>query len=620
MEKHFTRKDFVILAAIGLVLVMLFLLMYQIDRQWSKLSTMNATMQEQARDLRGLKRSISNSTFASNHIGRSGNDAGKNGVSPIFRRAEQAANQPDYAEGDWLVSAFGVNLKSITPLISQDLYSSTVQGYVLESLLARDPDTLEWQGLIARSWKASNNGLTFVFQMRDDVVFSDGKPLTADDVVFSYDFLMNSAIQAPRHRAYYSKIKTVVANNPHEVVFEFSEPYFNALALAGGLSIMPKHFYARYLDKPNEYNQSKGLLLGSGPYRLEDPESWRPDKGQVELERNQRYWGDVQPSFDRLVWRVIENDSARLTAFRNGEIDSYDARPREYQKLLDDQQIQNKASHFEYASPVGGYSYIGWNQQRKGKLTVFSDQKVREAMTYLIDRERIIEEIYLGYAEPALGPFSPQSKQHNSELKLRTFNLSKAKALLKAAGFEDRNSDGIIEDNQGKPFSFELTYFQSREDTQRMVLLLRDLYAQAGILLKPKPTEWSVMLDILKKRDFDAITLGWTGSIESDPYQIFHSSQIADGGNNSIGYSNLELDKTIEIARATVDEEKRMDLWHKVEKMLYQDQPYTFLLRPKSLEFVDKRIHNVMQTQLGLNLGVAPIENYVPVNLQKHGK
>jgi peptide/nickel transport system substrate-binding protein len=128
------------------------------------------------------------------------------------------------------------------------------------------------------------------------------------------------------------------------------------------------------------------------------------------------------------------------------------------------------------------------------------------------------------------------------------------------------------------------------------------------------------MLDILKKRDFDAITLGWTGSIESDPYQIFHSSQIADGGNNSIGYSNLELDKTIEIARATVDEEKRMDLWHKVEEMLYQDQPYTFLLRPKSLEFVDKRIHNVMQTQLGLNLGVAPIENYVPVNLQKHGK
>jgi peptide/nickel transport system substrate-binding protein len=308
-----------------------------------------------------------------------------------------------------------------------------------------------------------------------------------------------------------------------------------------------------------------------------------------------------------------------LTAFRNGEIDNYDARPREYQKLLDDRQIQNKASHFEYMSPVSGYSYIGWNQQRKGKPTAFVSPKVREAMTYLVDRKRIMEEIYLGYSEPALGPFSPLSKQHNFKLKPRSFDLQKAKALLKQAGFEDSNGDGIIEDKKGKPFSFELTYFQSKEDTQRMVLLLRDLFAQAGILLKPKPTEWSVMLDNLKKRDFDAITLGWSGSIEGDLYQIFHSSQIADGGNNSISYSNSELDKIIELARGTVDEEQRMDLWRKAEEILYQDQPYTFLVRLKSLEFVDKRIHNVLKTRLGLNLGVAPIENYVPTKLQKHG-
>jgi peptide/nickel transport system substrate-binding protein len=620
MDNHFTRKDFINLAAIGLVLLMLLLLMYQIDRQWSKLSVMNQTMQEQARDLRQLKQSISRSTSLGSRTGALAVDGVNGEIAPIFSRAAKASSHSDYAEGDWLVSAFGVNLKSITPFISQDLYSSTIQGYVQESLLARDSDTLEWQGLIARSWQTSQDGLTFTFQMRNDVVFSDGEPLTADDVVFSYEFIMNPVIQAPRERAYYSKIKRVVAKNSHEVIFEFKEPYYNALALAGGLSIMAKHFYAGYLETPNEFNQSKGLLLGSGPYRLQNPKSWRPDRGRVELIRNQRYWGDVQPSLDKLLWRVIENDSARLTAFRNGEIDSYTARPREYQKLLDDRQIQGKASHFEYMSPVKGYSYIGWNQQRKGKPTPFSNQKVREAMTYLVDRKRIIDEIYLGYAEPALGPFSPLSKQHNSKLKPRYFNLEKAEDLLKQAGFKDSDGDGIIEDKQGKPFSFELAYFQSREDTQRMVLLLRDLFAQAGILLKPKPTEWSVMLDMLKQRDFDAITLGWSGSIESDLYQIFHSSQIADGGNNSISYSNPELDNIIEMARATVDENKRMDLWHTAEKILYQDQPYTFLVRSKSLEFVDKRIHNVTQTRLGLNLGGTPIENYVPKKLQKHGR
>jgi len=619
MEKHFTRKDFIILAAIGVVLIVQWLLMYQIDRQWLKLSVINQIIKEQARDLRQLKRSVSVSAAMTNTNSMVAKSE-RQSVAAVFKRAAEAVSKPDYAEGDWLVNAFGVNLKSITPLVSEDAYSSEVQGYVLESLLTRDADTLEWQGLVARSWQISPDGLTFTFQLRDDVVFSDGETLTAGDVVFSYEFIMNPAIHAPRERAYYSKIKRVVATRPYQVVFEFKEPYYNALALAGGLSILPKHFYGKYLDAANQFNQSKGLLLGSGPYRLQDPSSWRPDRGIVEIERNQRYWGDVQPSFDKLVWRVIENDSARLTAFRNREIDSYSARPREYQKLLDDSQIQQKANHFEYTSPIKGYSYIGWNQQRKGQSTVFADRIVREAMTYLVDRKRIIEEIYLGYGEPAIGPFSPLSKQHNARLKPRQYDLLKAKRLLEQAGFSDRDGDGVIEDKHGKAFSFELIYFQNREDTQRMVLLLKDLFARAGIVLEPRPTEWAVMLDTLKKRDFDAITLGWTGSIESDLYQIFHSSQIKDGGNNSIHYSNPKLDKIIELARASVDEAKRMELWHKAEEILYQDQPYTFLVRLKSLEFVDKRIHNVLQIRLGLNLGNTPIENYVPEALQKHGQ
>ncbi|MEE9412812.1 MAG: ABC transporter substrate-binding protein, partial [Methylococcales bacterium] len=200
MDKHFMRKDFINLLAIGVVLIMLILLMYQIDRQWSKLSAMNQTMREQARDIRQLKQSLSRSSSLQVRSGEIVEGGEKVKVAPIFRRAANAADSQGYAEGDWLVSAFSVNLKSITPFISQDVYSSTIQSYVLESLLARDPDTLEWQGLIARSWKTSQDGLTFTFKMRDDVVFSDGEPLTADDVVFSYDFIMNPAIQAPRER------------------------------------------------------------------------------------------------------------------------------------------------------------------------------------------------------------------------------------------------------------------------------------------------------------------------------------------------------------------------------------------------------------------------------------
>ncbi len=620
MDQRFSLKDFLFFTALAGVFVVVLLAMYQVDRQWQKLSQIEHIMTEQAGDIRQLRDAVKS---LDRRIGQGivpvdGSTDLQEEIPPAFRRALAATKKPDYASGDWWVSAFGVNLQTITPLVSSDAYAADVQSYVLETLLTRDPDTLEWLGLIARSWQISDDGLTITFELRDDVTFSDGKPVEAKDVVFSFEFIMNDKIAAPRQRAYYEKIAQVEALSPHTVQFTYKEPYFNALALAGGLEILPKHFYEPYLEKPEQFNQSKGLLLGSGPYQLRDPKSWSPDKGIVELQRNPRYWAPVQPPFDRLVWKVIQNDSARLTTYRNGEIDSYGARPIEYERLLKDQALMDKSTHWEYMSPTAGYAYIAWNQRKEDRPTRFADRRVREAMTFLTDRKRIVDEIYLGYAEIAISPFNPRSRQHAPELQPRGYDPEKALALLKQAGYQDRNGDHILENEAGEKFEFELTYFQDNEDTKRMVLLLKDLYARAGIRLIPKPTEWAVMLDMLKKKTFDAITLGWTSGIETDIYQMFHSSQTVSGGDNFMNYANPELDRLIDQARATVDESQRMPLWQECERILYRDQPYTFLTRRKSLLFIDKRIHNIQQTRIGLNVGIVPIEIYVPAPLQKY--
>lgn len=623
MERRLSSRDLLYFGGLAVLFITLILVMYMIDRQWDKMSQMEQVMREQAGDLQGLRSQIGDlsAQIEQGVIVAAGDGSTSKSVGAIpaaFERAWNATQKPDFARGDWHVNAFAVNLKSLTPFISGDAYAAEVQGYVFETLLTRNPETLEWEGLLAQSWSVSEDGLTFQFDLRPGLNFSDGQPITAEDIVFSFDFIMNPVIQAPRERAYYEKIKYVKALAPNKVEFRFAEPYFNALSLAGGLQVMPKHFYSVYLDKPNEFNQSKGLLLGSGPYRLEDPTAWSPDKGRVELIRNPRYWGPVQPTFDRMIWRVIENDSARLTTFRNGGIDTYSARPREYQQLLKDEGLTKMARHWEYMSPVAGYSYIGWNQRRQDQPTWFSDRRVRQAMTYLIDRQRIVDEIFLGYGEVAVSPFNPRSKQHKPGLDPRSYDPDKGIALLKAAGFEDRNGDGVLEDGDGRAFEFELVYFQGNEDTGRMVLFLKDLLARAGILLKPKPSEWSVMIDVLKKRDFDAITLGWTSGLETDIYQMFHSSQIEDAGNNTTSFSNPELDRLIEEARATVDEETRMPLWQQAEAIMFEEQPYTFLMRRKSLIFVDRRIKNIEQTRMGLSLGNVPLENYVPKAEQRY--
>ena len=187
-------------------------------------------------------------------------------------------------------------------------------------------------------------------------------------------------------------------------------------------------------------------------------------------------------------------------------------------------------------------------------------------------------------------------------------------------GYEDRDGNGVIEDKDGKPFEFKLTYFQDNEDTKRMVLLLKDLYAKAGVKLIPNPQEWPVMLEMLNKKDFEVITLAWTSGIETDIFQMFHSSQAKTNGDNFINYKNPELDKLIDEARSTVDTKKRMPLWRQAEKIMYEDQPYTFLFRRKTLAFIDKRIHNLKLTKLGLNKGRLPMEQYVPKLLQKYAQ
>ena len=615
MQKQLTIRDWILYSLLGLLILLLLLAMYQIDRQWMKLTEMETAMSEQSKDMRELRSSITSGGVSATSVL---NSAASGEVAQSFKRAYAATRLPDYASGDWSVDAFGTNLKTITPLVSTDAYASSVQSYVLESLITRNPDTLEWEGLIAKSWKVSDDGLVISFQLRDDVSFSDGEPLTAADVVFTFDFIMTEVIQAPRDRAYLEKIKAVKANGKYEVVFTFKEPYFEALSLAGGMSVLPKHFYSAYLKEPQKFNESKGLLLGSGPYKLIDPKNWTPDKGNVELVRNERYWGDVQPSYNRILWKIIQNDSARLTTYRNGDIDTYSARPLEYQELKKDKQITAKSQNFEYMPPIVGYSYIGWNQERAGKPTRFADKRVRQAMTYLTDVSRVIKDVFLDYAEPAVSPFGKASKQHDSALLPYSIDLDKAKALLKEAGYQDRNGDGVLEDKAGKPFEFKLTYLESNEDTKRMVLLLKDLYARAGVRMIPFPQEWPVMLENLDKKDFDAITLGWTSGIETDLYQIFHSAQAISNGDNYISYKNPALDKLIVEARRTVDEGKRMPLWQQAERILYEDQPYTFLMRRKNLLFVDKRIHNLQMTKLGLNLGLLPLENYVPIAQQKY--
>ena len=258
---------------------------------------------------------------------------------------------------------------------------------------------------------------------------------------------------------------------------------------AGTMGIMAKHFYSRF--KPAEFNEKTGLLIGSGPYMLENPETWTPGNG-VTLHRNPRYWGP-QETFDRMVFTEIREEAAEMVLYGNQEHDLIRCTPEMYDKLTADQRIMAFSRKYRYASPYNGYSYIGWNQKRTingvEKPTPFSNPRVRRAMTQLIDRERLARDIFRGYATVASGPFAPTSPQSDPSIKPWPYDEKQARELLRQAGFEDRNKDGVLEDPDGKPFKFKLTYPGGSEIYEKIILFLRDNFARGGVAMEPERLE-----------------------------------------------------------------------------------------------------------------------------------
>ncbi len=633
MDNRFGVKDFFLFSVLGILVLLIVVAMFQYDRQWQHILLLNTKLDDQAKEMRFLANKLDHVSLRAATTQQTDND------DPFVRLREVEA-MPGFARGDWVISSLAGKSSTLTPYISGDAYASDVQGLVLETLADRDPDTLEWRPLLATKWEVIDNSKAYNdylaanpapptttpavladdpkrpypviihFDLRQGVRFSDGEPMTADDVVFTFNFVMDPKINAPRSRAYFEKIAKVEKTGPDRVSFFFREPYFEAFELAASFQVLPKHFYSTFT--PENFNESTGLLMGSGPYKLESYTDWTPDK-PIELIRNERYWG-VSPAVDRVVYRVISSDVARLTSFRNGEIDTYGAPPEAFVTLKDDPALAERARHFEYFPITGGYRYVAWNQKKEGKPTPFADKNVRRAMAMVVDRDRLMNEITLGYAQLATGPFSPLSKQYDTSVKPIPFDIEAGKKLLADAGFIDRDGDGVIESADGKPFRFKLTYPTGIASYERQALFLKDSLSRVGIALDADPLEWSVFQSRLEQKNFDAISLGWTSGIEGDIYQMFHSDQMVAGGDNFMSYKNAELDQLISTARTTLDEDKRMEMWKRCHQILNEDQPYMFLWFGKSLTFVNKRFENVRQLRSGLT---PRTEWYVPQDKQR---
>lgn len=512
-------------------------------------------------------------------------------------------SRPNYAPGDWLVLNLGSEPRTLAPYIPRDAGAYAVQGSVLESLLVRSSVTLKWEPWLARSYLISKNGLKITVILRTRARFSDGSPVTAKDVVFSYDTMMNPKINCAPYRSTYTDFASCTSLNKHTVVFKLKKPYFKALEDVGQLSIIPEHVY--HFKKASDFNNKDGRkLIGSGPYMLD---KWTPGQELV-LVRNPRYWGH-RPTFNRIVYRFIQSPQAALQSFLTGEIDTDSPRAAQYVRFTHKPGFTKKYICYQFHTPSDGYEYISWNI----RSAMFHDRRTRTALAMLVNRAAIIKTILHGLAVEINGPFNVFSPQNDQSIQPIHYDPAGARALLAKAGWK-KNADGILQ-RKGKLFKFNLLTPAHATTITAVSVYIQRQFAKAGIRMAIEPCEFSILVRRLDLRQFHAYFLGWTGSMEQDPYQIWDSRSIADEGSNAGAFSNSQADKLISEGRREMNLHKRLAIWHKLQAIIYRQQPYLFLFQSYDMEFINHRFHNTKPYgYFGTNTG----NWYVPFARQKY--
>jgi len=515
----------------------------------------------------------------------------------------KAAGNP--VNGDWVVRNLGSDPQTLNPVTASEMNSSYVNNLIFDPLLDVDKDA-NYIPRVAKSWDISKDNKVITFHLRDDVKFHDGVPLTSEDVKYTYDKIMDPKSLAENKRGDFEYVSKVETPDKYTVKVTYKKPFASALE-SWGISVIPKHIYLKEDFLKSKYNRAP---IGSGPYIFE---KW--DSNQVIiLKANPNYWGG-RPHLDKIVFKMIPDHTVSFNSLLKEDLDVDGVMPIQWVNMTNTPEFKNKLDKLQYYTR--SYYYIGWNSD--GSNPFFNDKKVRQAMTYAMNRQQILDKIFYGLGEICTGPFYPKSWAYDSTVKAYPFDLNKARQLLDEAGWKDTNNDGIREKN-GKKFEFTFLYPSASKISEQMASIYQEDLKKIGVKMNVRKMEWVTFLELVHKRDFQACTMGWSLSIDPDPYMIWHSSQRKDG-LNYVGFNNPEADKLMEEARSMFDVKERAKRYHRLHQIINDEQPYTFLFYSPALVAVNKRFQGVEASPQGLGLFQfypGQLDWWVPSNSQKY--
>ena len=503
------------------------------------------------------------------------------------------------AYGDTLVTGSIGEASTLIPLLASDSASHTIAGYIYNGLVKYDKE-LNLVGDLARSWEVSSDGLIITFNLRRGVTWQDGHEFTSRDVLYTYRVTIDPKTPTP-YAEDFKQVKQVEIPDPYTVRVTYDHPFAPALA-SWGSSILPAHLLE---GKDITRTSLARRPVGTGPYRLKE---WVAGQN-ITLEAYDGYF-EGRPYLTRVVDRLIPDTATMYLELKAGGIDTMNLTPVQFQRQTVSGGFLSRFNKYRY--PASSYVYLGYNLRHR----LFSDVRVRRAMTHAINKEELIQGVLLGMGQIAKGPYKPGTWAWNPNIADPAYDPAAARKLLAEAGWRDSDGDGIL-DRGGKPFQFTVLTNQGNAERLKTAQIIQQRLRAVGIDVKIRVIEWaSFITHFIDKRNFEAVILGWSLGQDPDIYDVWHSSKTGKKELNFIGYKNEEVDRLIVAGRGTFDQQERQRCYRRIQDILAEEQPYTFLYVPDALPTVSARVRGIVPAPAGISYDF--IKWYVPKDEQKY--
>lgn len=501
--------------------------------------------------------------------------------------SEEEAASPQ--RGGTLVVGLTADIDGINELITRGTTTThEVTDQLFLRLLQEQPDFADhpptFKPRLAASYEWSEDRKILTFHLRDDVYWSDGVPVTAEDVRWTWQAQVHPEV-AWLSSFMKASIRDVEVVDEKTVRFHFDRVYASQLMDANEGVILPKHAWGElpFSDWRRRSEWFLDNLVVSGPFTLE---SWKPQQ-EIVLRRNESYYESELPRLDRVVFRIVPDPASRLTQVLADTVDFVEGlSPTDAPRI-------RAAPHLELISYWHRqYTALVWNTARP----LFADPEVRRALTLAIDRQGIVEAIWGEYARVGLTPIPAAVWAHNRSLEPWPYDPQEARRILAAKGWEDRNGDGIL-DRDGLPFSFELLTHQGNQQRIDTAVMIQEQLKRIGVAARPRLLEYNTLNAQVNQRAFDVFIVGWGIDTSLDLSYAFHSRSIEEAYNFG-GYSNPEVDRLIDQARGVRDFSELQPHLDRIQEILHQEQPYTFLWEPQRLAAVNRKVRDARPNPL----------------------